>query len=57
MGEEHSPAQREENHYALLVIDMQEHFRAMAEPIVSDLNETIKHCKKKNVGGYILVQG
>ncbi|GAB4823256.1 hypothetical protein N2152v2_010302 [Parachlorella kessleri] len=30
--------------YALVVIDMQEHFRGIAEPIISELNHTIEAC-------------
>ena len=29
---------------ALIVIDMQEHFREIAEPIISELNKTIEAC-------------
>ena len=34
---------------ALLVIDMQEHFRDMGTAIVPELNSTIKECRVKHI--------
>ncbi len=37
--------------YALIVIDMQEHFRGMAEPIIPELNRTIRACHDLSIPG------